>query len=348
MIKNFVFTVGLPGSGKSSWINDNYPEIYGFSQFARTVFDFTVCHAFFEYDAYGKYFIESCSHYQNVIVSADDVKPFLEGYSDQHPETVHEESVKIARKFVEELCKSCDFDGTVVMDGGGINHHYTQNIVEYVKNVCPNAHVTAVFFDTPIEVCLKRIEKRDRKVPLESIYNKNQMVVGCVNRYKAIADEFIRVDYYTNKYVLLDMDGTIAGYSKVRYDEEGNADFVNGELFLHLRPNKSVIEFIKQHYDMKNVYICTACANLIAWKEKCAWLDKYFPEIPEENRYWCGNKDYKYVFVKQFVEHMRWKRNEVVLIDDYHPTIDKCKKVGINCLHPSNIEALDDPYAIFS
>lgn len=345
MIKEFIFTVGLPGCGKSSYLERNYPSPHTFIKWCEM--EVYACDGItFDYEKDGQEFIQSCIDKDLVLISADEVKTKLDGYTDIHPEVVHEESVQIARQFVFELSRRCD--GTIIMDGGGINHHYTEDILSYIRGNCPGVKITELFFDTPIEICLKRIEGRGRKVPRESIFDKNQMLIGCINRYKRYVDNFVRVDYYTNKYVMLDMDGTIAGYSNVRQDEDGNSDFVNGELFKHLRPNLFIINFIKEHYDMKNVYICTACANSIAWQEKCEWLDKYFPEIPVENRYWCGNKDYKYVFVKQFAEHMGWNRNEVVLIDDYHYTIDKCKKVSINCIHPSNIEALADQYAIFS
>lgn len=336
MIKEFIFCVGLPGCGKSTYLDNHYPEdaytLENVHMLDDREFEFARSHS------------DDNTYFR---IAADDLKPYLDGYTDEHPEVVHEQSVKLVKSLIFKMMET-NMYGTVILDGGGINRHYNASIIEHIRLVNPTCKITCLYFDTPIEVCLKRISLRKRKVPIESIYDKNQRLIGCINRYKEVVDEFIRIDYYTNKYVMLDMDGTIAGFSKVRFDEEGNADFVNGELFRHLRPNNFVINFIKEHYDMKNVYICTACANSIAWTEKCEWLDKYFPEIPKENRFWCGNKDYKYVFVKQFAEHMGWKRNEVVLIDDYHPTIDKCKKVSVNCLHPSNIEALIDPYAVFS
>ena len=110
--------------------------------------------------------------------------------------------------------------------------------------------------------------------------------------------------------------------------------------------NGRIIDFVKANYDMENVYICSAVANNIVWDEKNKWLDKYFPEIPVKNRLFVGNKDWKWVFVKQFAEHQGWKQNEVTLVDDLHSTIKKCRANGINCIHPSNIEAITDPYAI--
>ena len=157
-----------------------------------------------------------------------------------------------------------------------------------------------------------------------------------------MVDNLVRIRYFTNKYILLDMDGTICGYTKARFDEEGCADFTTGELFLHLKPVKHVIDYVKEHYDMENVFIVTAVPNSIAWDEKNRWLDEHFPEISKDHRFFCGNKDYKHVFVKQLASLMGWERNEFVLVDDYHPIIEKCRKMAINCIHPSNIESLFD------
>lgn len=368
MIRNFVFTVGLPGCGKSTWLNKNYVNVFDPKKYFGRGCDYLLPNfsisRLFDTDIMVDYFKKhvddkAMSNIPEgikpaVIVAADDIKPWIPGYNSDNPEPVHEDSVKYAEKFVYNICSSKDIDiDTLVMDGGGINNNYTARIIERIraaKDIAdyPEVKITCVYFDTPVEVCLERVSKRERKVPTNDIYSKNQKILKCIHRYKTMVDEFIRVNYFTNKYILLDMDGTICGYGKARFDEDGNADFVNGELFRHLLPVRSVIDFVKANYDMKNVYIVTAVANSIAWTEKNEWLDKHFPEIPKENRYFCGNKDYKYVFVKQLAEYKKWGRNEMVLIDDYHKTIELCKKHKINCVHPSNIEALTDSYAIFS
>lgn len=365
MIKKFIFTLGLPGSGKSTYIEKNYKNMLDMSEYMHysanpnsstgieTVSVHAVCsqqHLLNMYIPHVLAKLNKTDFDDNdvFIVSADEIKQFLGGYNMLNPQPVHEQSVQLAKQLVYLLSRT-PIDINVLMDGGAINNHYTMDILTQLKKTNPNTIISEIFFDTPIDVCIKRIEGRDRKVPLDSIYEKNLKIVACLNKYRDIVDEFIKVPYYTNKYIMLDMDGTIASYtSNIRFDQEDNADFVNGEAFLHLRPVKYVIDFIKANYDMKNVYICSAVANNIVWDEKNKWLDKYFPEIPKENRLFVGNKDWKWVFVKQFADHMGWKRNEVTLVDDLHSTIKKCRAHSINCIHPSNIEALTDPYAILS
>ena len=366
MIKKFIFTLGLPGSGKSTYINENYTNVFDFTEYlsysVKSLSSMKMkeivkeaCNNLQSLDTYlsniralyhseGKFPFSSNMVF---VVSADDIKKHLDGFSMNNPQLVHEESVQLAKQLVYLFAQTHAMDVDILMDGGAINNHYTMDIITELKGINFDTKIVEIFFDTPVEVCIKRIEQRQRKVPIESIYDKNLKIVPCLNKYKTVIDDFIKVPYFTNKYILLDMDGTIASYtSNIRYDINDNADFVNGEAFLHLRPVKYVIDFVKKYYDMNNVYICSAVANNIVWDEKNKWLDKYFPEIPKQNRLFVGNKDWKWVFVKQFAEHQGWKQNEVTLVDDLHSTIKKCKANGINCIHPSNIEAIIDPYAI--
>ena len=350
MINNFYFSVALPGAGKTTWINNHFCNLLPMNQYAEymrvtkllTLPEFLVKSEYIKKYRDLKDDLIPWHKTPAIVVSADDIKPYIEGYNPANPLPVHEQSVQYARRMVENIATATDLNIDVFMDGGGVNNHYTENIIRFVREHCPECKITCVYFDTPVEVCVERISNRERKVPLTSIYEKNQKIIPCIYRYKPLVDEFKTVHYYTNKYLLLDMDGTICGYTKARFDYEGNADFVNGELFLHLNPVSHIIDWVKEHYDMQNVYIVSAVANSIAWEEKNQWLDIYFPEILKENRYFCGNKDYKYVFVKQLADRKGWNRNEVTLVDDYHPTIEKCRKLAINCVHPSNIESLVD------
>lgn len=329
MVKEFIFCVGLPGCGKSTYLESQYSPLH-----VNTLTKLTDSCKFAQW----------CKHNHNrktIIISADEIKEYLDGFSNEHPENVHELSVKYARQFIYDLV-TYDYDGTIILDGGGINNHYNQAIIEYFKSNSANTHITCLFFDTPIDVCLKRIEGRTRKVPVESVYEKSLKLVSCIERYKPLVDTFKRVNYFTSEHLFLDMDGTIAAYGKSKYDIHGNKDFCCSELFLHLRPVKHVIDFVKANFDMHNVYICTAVANSVVWNEKNIWLDKYFPEIPKENRLFVGNKDYKHVFVSNYCAMKGWDINTVTLIDDYHDTIHKCEKLGINCVHPSNIESIID------
>lgn len=345
MINEFLFGCGLACSGKSSYMNEHYPNAL---HIINDYIEFSGLYTFDYND-----FIDYCkdSYINNrvkdslIIVSADEVKPVLDGYTDEHPEVVHQESVNIVKSIITEFARNQDikFD-KVFLDGGGINNHYNTDIITIIR-FYTKAKITCLFFDTPVEVCIKRMKNRKRKVPIEDIYNKNLHIEACRNKYIPLVDEFIRINYFTNDYILLDMDGTIAAYGKPKLDINGNTDFVNSELFKNAKPVNHIIDFIRNNKNLSNVYIVTACPNSIAWEEKNEWIDKNFPEIKTSNRLFVGNKDYKHVFIEQFAHRNKWKLNEVCLIDDNHDTLDKCNKIGINAIHPSNIEVLVDKYS---
>lgn len=337
MISNYIQCLGLPGCGKSTYMNKHYNAYYNvcsrymkgssiknFSEWLQT---YHVINYEFNEDKY-------------IIISADIIKEHISGYDPDTPEYVHEDSVQIARQMIYDLAEDPYIQYKVILDGGGINNHYNMSIIEKIKDTNPNAHITTLFFDTPIDVCIERISNRKRKVPVEEIYKKNQKLIKCINRYAEISDDFIRIDYFTNKHILLDMDGTIVAYGKSKIDEDGNTDFVNCERFKCVPPVNYIIDFIKEHFDMNDVYIVTACPNSIAWQEKLEWLDMYFPEIPAANRMFVGNKHYKDVFIKHLAILKKWELKDICIIDDFHETLQKCTALGINTIHPSNVEVM--------
>ena len=339
MIENFVFTLGLPGCGKSSYLDEHYNTAFNPIKQSSGYNISTICSDVTT-------FLNNSSYIEGeyIYVAADDIKEDLEGFSNDHPEVVHEESVQLARQLVLNLSLS-PIAVNVIMDGGGINNYYTESILRNLRQNCPNVKITCLFFDTPIDVCIERVSKRERKVPISAIYDKNLKIVECINRYIPLIDDFIRVDYYTNKYIFLDMDGTIVSYQKAKLDQEGNSDFVNSQIFLTAKPVKYIIDYIKTHFDMNNVYILSAIPNSEALKEKLIWLQTNFPEFQPENMLWVGNKMYKHVFLKHFAIKKKWKPKDITMIDDFHDTLVKCTKYGMNAIHPSNIEALHDKYS---
>lgn len=100
------------------------------------------------------------------------------------------------------------------------------------------------------------------------------------------------------KRLFVDMDGTLAVFNKVdtleTLYEEG--------YFRNLKPNMNVVnavkEFIAQNPEVK-VHILSAYLSdsKYALKEKNEWLDKYLPEIKQEDRIFppCGEDKGKYI-----------------------------------------------------
>jgi len=334
MITKFIFTVGLPGCGKSTYIDNNFKNSYPLKAAMNVSY----------IDAHPEDFQDLIDSDNFILVSADEIKKSMSGYTDENPENVHEDSVQAARDIVLALSSSNN-KFKVVMDGGGLNRHYTQSIIEKIKTDNPDSFIKCVFFDTPVDVCISRISTRARKVPMSAIYEKNLMISECLARYSKLADEYERVDYYTNQYIFLDMDGTIVSYRKGKLDEDGNTDFVNSQLFLNANPVKHLIDYVKANFDMSKVYIITAIANNIVLDEKLQWLDRHFPEFDKSHFMWVGNKQYKHVFLKHWALGQKIDTKDMTIIDDMHETLHKCTAIGMNAIHPSNVLALTDKYS---
>ena len=106
----------------------------------------------------------------------------------------------MAEEFLYKLKDSSVTYNTVILDGGGINNNYNKRIIFALKS----SYIKCIYFDTPVEVCIKRLENRERKVPIDNIYDKNIKMVECVHYYKSTVNEFITVRYFSNKYLFLE------------------------------------------------------------------------------------------------------------------------------------------------
>lgn len=297
-MKQFIFTIGLPGSGKTTFLKEK-----GYSD----------------------------------IISADDIKltikaPFL---YDMSTEEIHEKSVQEARKMAFKRIERGD--DIIVMDMGGINSSYTYSIIE--RALINKYEVKAYFMDTPIDVCIERMSKRGRVVPVSDVYRKNCKLNSSIIGIKGLGVSIETVSYFTNKYLFLDMDGTICSYQKPPRDIDGNVDFVNSKMFENARPVKHIIEWTKG-WDDKDKFILGACPNSISMEEKMLWLEKNMHDIKQGNVYFVGNKDYKHVFLKHLIQKLKLDKKDVLVVDDNYGIIENMLKIGVNCIHPSNIDSI--------
>ena len=295
MSKLVIFTVGLPCSGKSTYIKENLK-------------DFT-------------------------IISSDDIKESLQGYSPEDAVNVHEDSVQKAKLQLMDLASKGI--NNLLMDGGGINNSYTKDLILFCNNL--GYTIKCIYFNTPIEICLKRLANRERKVPLEAMYYKNQKLNASVNMLKSISHEFEEIKYFSDDHIFVDMDGTLCNYQTPNLDIDNCVDFVNSKYFLYATPVPHIISLIKKLKDEgKKIYILTACPNIISWKEKLVWCSKHVPFIDQEDILFVGNKTYKHVFLKHFALSKKINYKDILLIDDNYETIKNTFKLGMNSIHPSN------------
>lgn len=298
-MKQFIFTIGLPGSGKTTFLKEK--------------------------------------GYQDII-SADDIKLTIAGPSpsDLNMGEIHERSVQEARK--EAFARLDRGDDLVTMDMGGINSKYTCSIIERALS---NGYrdIKAYFIDTPINICIERMKSRGRVVPIDDVYRKSCRLNSSIINIKNYGVKVETISYFTNKYLFLDMDGTICSYQKPPRDIDGNVDFVNSRMFENARPVKHIIEWSK-NWDDEYKFILGACPNSISMEEKMSWLQMNMDDISLNNIYFVGNKDYKHVFLKHLIQKLKLDKKDVLVVDDSYSIIDNMLKIGVNCIHPSNIDSI--------
>ena len=120
MINQFVFACALPCAGKSSYFNEKYPNAIhivnecGYADkrgegYRKMLAEAEAEGCIIESESneevtlnimkYIKEFLKKKGH-QTLIMSADEIKHVLDGYTPEHPEIVHEQSVQIARSLV--------------------------------------------------------------------------------------------------------------------------------------------------------------------------------------------------------------------------------------------------------
>ncbi len=301
--KEAVIMLGLPASGKSTYIKENY--IYKNPD-------------------------------NHVIVSADDIRVKHPRYDPQNPEAIHEECVALAE---QEMYRLGSLNTNIVMDGGGINNSYTLRIVNTLKSL--GYFIKVVYINTPARICIarnaERVKKGERFVPKSSIIDKSYKLQKSVEMLLKACNYFCEIPYFTNKYWFVDMDGCVAAYQDLVADEHGNIDYTNGEIFKYAKPVTHIIDRLggRMYFNIDNIRILSASPNSICNDEKSEWLDKNMPFIKKENRFFVGNKQYKVVMLENLIKKFNLNPKDVTLLDDEHKILEDAKRLGVNVMHPS-------------
>ena len=295
--------LGLPGSGKSSWITENKKSTY-------------------------------------FIVSADEIRINHPNYDPQNPDVIHKECVSLAEQKMYEYSKLGE---SIIMDGGGINNNYTLRILNKMKEYGYVTKVVFIDTPAHIciERNNQRIKNGERFVPNESIIDKAYRLQKSIINLIGVCDEFITVPYYTNEHIFVDLDGTLCEYQSLPVDNDGDVNFVGYEVFKNSRPVTPVIEEINKlkRFKEKQIYIISASPNSICNQEKNEWIQQHCDFIDKNNIYFVGNKNFKHTFLKHLMLKLKLKPNQCMVIDDDHRILENYKSIGVNTVHPSSLLA---------
>jgi predicted kinase len=263
------------------------------------------------------------------IVSADTFKETHENYDPERAWELHEWSVDMAER---QMNIESDRKVNIIMDGGGINNSYTVRIIDMLKS--KGYTIVLVHLKTPLEVCLARNEKRRRKVPREEIIGKAAKEITQYYKLSEICDKVEVIEYFTNKHIFIDMDGVVAALTTLP-KVDGKIDFVNSEVFKHLKP---VTPVINKLMDLNNnghiLYILSATPNSFSSAEKNVWLDENLPII-SDRRHFVNSGAHKAEMLESLRIYYKLNKKDVLLIDDTHSTLYKVKDLCMKPMHPS-------------
>lgn len=125
----FVLTIGLPGSGKTTY-SKKYAGENGFD-----------------------------------YISSDEIR--YDRFTDEFGD--NEEQSEIWREARLRIAQSLKEGKSVLLDSTMTHSKSRVNLIRFAKSIDENVEIIAMHFNTPLEVCLERNSKREKPVPSEVV-----------------------------------------------------------------------------------------------------------------------------------------------------------------------------------
>lgn len=257
-------------------------------------------------------------------INADLIKFEYPDYDESKGSMYATEAIMEAAKRIGDCIQS---NSSFVMDAGGINTNYSNNLMELAsKN---GYHVHVIFIDTPYDICIERNRHRTRQVPEQLILDKEvkKQYKWAWYQKSPWVNETTRMPYFTEKHIFFDMDGVLAaqiGLPQV----DGKIDFVNSRYYRYL-------PVVPQMYDKvltlvssqkAKVYILSASPTSFSNQEKLDWLEDNFPFIEKDNIFFVNSGRYKAEMFHDLSKRLKLDKKDMLLVEDTHDIIKSVKR----------------------
>lgn len=132
-------------------------------------------------------------------------------------------------------------------------------------------------------------------------------------------------------WLLTDMDGVLVEFNKAASIE----DLYSKEYFLKQKPMLNVVKAIRMLQLADNGIRVGSCSKYLegsnAKKDKNTWLDKYVPEIPIEDRFFCPYSAEKETVIRKDILDTK-----PALLDDFTPNLKEWNGTAIKLYNGIN------------
>lgn len=147
--------------------------------------------------------------------------------------------------------------------------------------------------------------------------------------------------YLLNNILVFDIDGTLAKYEFpnyrtkcFEYKEWALNSMLDGDMYKDAIPTSLFKDIIEKH-ESKELYILGTCLTSFEASSKIKFLQKHYPNIPQENIIFVGSNDLKYVILEGLYQNLMPEDKNIIMIED-NPNImgdiETKKHPNIKCM----------------
>ncbi len=138
------------------------------------------------------------------MISADDIKKDLPGYSPERSEEFHSESAKLADRKLYETIKSSEFEKVILLSGGPASGK-TEYFSEYLKDKDSIVLDGVLPTEEGAKIKIERIRKAKKKIEIHAVWPEDfkQAFVAFLNRDRKFSDKYFYQKHSTARATLL-------------------------------------------------------------------------------------------------------------------------------------------------